>query len=270
MVSIVGMYVLSNWSDLLILLKSQLLSVHVENTSLNSLLIVVFSYISIYLLFLPLLVNKNTLKNKKLILCLFLSLPFIIYHLFTENKISFYKHLVYSIFFLVPVLVMGMRELNRRLSFFTRNMLFYLLFTVALCVSFFQIKSIETAFPNTEKPIALIKSDTDKSGPVLSENPYLLRHALYPIMDIANMHDIYTYDANKDGVPEKQELFDAVWDGYFEYIYLDGRFSPDITAFIRDNLVVNSYKIIHEEKYLTSGVMSGNQQGAITLYKRKP
>lgn len=257
-----SVYVYMNYADLQLLYQNQIVGTHTGNTDRLEVLAIILQYL---VLLLP-GVLWCLYKYKKYFYIFIMALPLLFYHCLAANSIAVYKHVVFSVFFLSPLAVIGLNELMKKNQRYT-----LLVLSVFVCcsagLSFWQVKTIEQSYPNTTLAVKAIQEKLQKTDKVMSENPYLLREALYPVLGLEQLQDTHYYDGNKDGVYERQDVIDSLWDGQFDYVYLDGRFHPEFSSFLREKVIPERYDLLYGQAYQTQSLVSRNNHGKISVYK---
>jgi hypothetical protein len=206
------------------------------------------------------------------ILSLFLvfALPLIGYHLKTRDMISLYKHVVYSALFLCPVGALLLRTLLQERRFRNLNVMIVsgvlLMMTAVEC---FHVKEMEHAYPDPRPMLEWLMPQVDAQTTILSEDPYLFRYAFFPLVSNNNMFEVTWFDNDLDGRATAQDVIDAVWDGKFDYIYLNGLIDPVVATKLRNEVLYHKYDRVLDLPFSTSRVMSKITSGSLSLYKSR-
>ena len=103
---------------------------------------------------------------------------------------------------------------------------------------------------------------------ILSEDPYLFRYLGESIIPQSQIKESGWLDNNLDGKHEHQDVIDAVWDMKFEYVFLNDQIHAELNKKLRNILGTKKYKLIVDEAYENSNVMSRQIKGRISLYQR--
>ena len=77
------------------------------------------------------------------------------------------------------------------------------------------------------------------------------------------------YDNNHDGKREAQDVIDAVWDGKFEYVYLNGLILRELGDELKRGVLKNRYDCILTIPFHNSTVMNPINTGFLSLYRRR-
>ncbi|MEM7218531.1 MAG: glycosyltransferase family 39 protein [Pseudomonadota bacterium] len=261
-------YLYVNWAELQVLYEQQLAGVHRSNTL--PLDIAWRTLLDLWPLALP---AAFAWKARHLLTPIgggwvaplaLLAIPLIAYHLASGNGIALSKHLIYAQLFIAPLAALGLWHLAHA------GWSHALLAALVLCGGFWwqqqEVTQLENAFPDHRSVIEQTLSLVDENTTVLSENPYLMRDAWYPRLGLTQLSDFSSFDNDADGVTTEQDIIDAVWEGKFDLVYLDGRFDPDLAWRLRNEVLPNSYEAIIELPYQTSDRLSWNTTGLLSLY----
>lgn len=217
--------------------------------------------------------NKSQYREKHqhsfILVLLGLAFPLCFYHLLTGNMISLYKHTVYALLFLIPIVVLGFDLLICNYKRVFRNSCWAVLFLITLFIGVYQLKQIQQAYPNTPTIVAFLKEHSSTDTRILSENPYLFREAFYPRLALAQFSETGWLDNNQDNIYEEQDAIDAVWDGKFDFIYLDGLTTPERSQYLKEKIISHRYEKVVEIPYHTSNVMTRNTNGAMEIYMKR-
>lgn len=270
-------YVAVYFSQLRILYQVQLLGTHAANTRILEILKISATYAGLLMgIWLWVFLKRHQFKSDFifppviLLVLLFFAIPLIFYHIRNGDMISLYKHITYTVLFLTPVAGILIHRLT--ISDLRSRSLFAAILIVTMTVlSFTQVKAMEKAYPNTESIIRTTESLIDNNTTILSENPYLFRHAFYSRLPLKHFFDTGGLDNDFDGVADSHGILEAVWDGKIDLIYLNGLFTPELDSILKKSGALNSkYDLILELPYQTSSVMNAyHTQGTLELYRVK-
>lgn len=271
--SIVGFYIFQNFENLKMLYIHQIAGSHAANATYLQLAWVTFQYISVFLILgiVGFFMRKRLfgqVKKWRIVALVLLAFPLVAYHFYAQDHIAFYKHMIYAQYFLAPVLALVFAAIYTRFSKTIGNTALCVCALLLIVISSVQVHLMERAYPNTNQVIQLIKQKIKPDSIIASEDPYLLRYALYPQTPMSQVFDYY-YDNNLDGKFEAREIVDGLWDGKFDYVYMDARIDPWLTKEMREAVMHRQYKKILSIPYETNMVMSGINVGVIELYERK-
>lgn len=276
-------YLFMHWGELQVLYQVQISGTHGENTTLNDIL-----YRAAYYTGLPLLLTliaiyhslrsyNYSAQTKILSLLLVFSCPLLLYHLQSKNLISLYKHLNFSLFFLVSGAAWLMTRIydHYRLNIHSQatSIRSIPVFLVALLFSYgllnvYLLKGMESGYPSMQGLLThLQKNRLPGSSKILSEDPYLFRYLAFDEMPQEQISETNWLDNNKDGVHSHQDVLDALWDRKFNTVLLTDTIHPDKNSEYRSILLQRGYITHYEESYELSSVMTTNKTGILTLYQ---
>ncbi len=134
---------------------------------------------------------------------------------------------------------------------------------------FLHVKEMERAYPDHRPVLDWLVPQVDAQTTILSEDPYLFRHALFPTVPNHKMFELTWFDNDKDGRTSAQDVIDAVWDGKFDYIYLNDVIVPSLAAKLRNEVLHHKYEKVLDLPFSTSPVMSKITTGSLSLYKSR-
>jgi hypothetical protein len=274
--AIVGGYVWVYRVELLELYRNQIMGTHSANATRWEILGIAGWYAGL----LALLALGNTVLrgNRSLqpgayaVLWIF-AVPLVVYHVRSSDMISLYKHMVYAGIFLAPIAAeFVVRLLHTQVSSRFLQLciaqisptLICIALGIALCI---QVSQIETAYPNTQAVTTFVRNNSTSETTILSEDTYLFRYAFFPRIPARNLEEITWYDNDADGKRTEQDVIDGVWDGKFEYVYLNDLISPILGAELKRGVLPNRYQKIMEIPYHNSSVMNPRTNGTLTLYR---
>jgi hypothetical protein len=145
----------------------------------------------------------------------------------------------------------------------------YLALPVLAAIAFFQTREMENSYPDTREAITFLKEKITPQTKIISEDPYLFRYHFYPALPLKNFAELGYHDNNLDGKSEEQDVIDAVWEGKFDYVFLTGQITPELTRKLREGVLPNSYVRIFSEPFKNSEVMRRNASGTMEIYGLK-
>ncbi len=272
--SIIGLYVLTWKNDLSILLSVQLSDTHTNNSHIGDILervlaqqLILYGLLAIAIALIAQMARKKYVVAIALIV---FSLPMIFYHLYSENLISLYKHLVYNSIFLIPIIAYAFALLVEHVKSFWFSGVTGV--AVIVCFAFYnntQLTGMEQGFPNSSAMLNTLPS-VKKSDSVLSENPYLFRYHLHNKLSQDNIKESNWFDNNRDGIIESTDIEQAIWDRKFEYVYLNDQVHKYKNVQYRQLLEQRGYHLLYNSAYKISDKLTNNTEGHLTLYKRSP
>ena len=278
--SVLLIYMSMHWESLQVLYQIQIVGVHgAGNSSAEFIIETLSTYLSglaiAWLIALLWSVRQQPKafwrqsRFKQLFLLLLLTLPMIAYHLNALNMIALYKHLVYACFFLVPAAAWFITSFleSQGFNLVKQGLAIAALVWVSL-VSYQQLKTIEDAYANVSPVIEYSNASLVPKDSILSEDPYLFRYLGESIIPQSQIKESGWLDNNLDGKHEHQDVIDAVWDMKFEYVFLNDQIHAELNKKLRNILGTKKYKLIVDEAYENSNVMSRQIKGRISLYQR--
>ena len=269
---LLGSYLYQHWEQLHTLYEIQISSAHGPNASRTNITARIVNQLwpITVLIFIFVICIPNSSKREITLglLCIGLSFPLIAYHYFGQNVISLQKHLVFSSIFLSGIAAWSVKRLFDTLSlskWYTPAA-----FCLTLAVAAHSIKTLsimKSTYPDITQALAFT-DDIAESGSLLSEDPYMMRYALFGDLEQSSISETTWLDNNKDGKHEKRDVKEAIWDRKFAYIFLtDQRHANDNKTYRKMLTYRNYHRVLHEPYTLT--LMSGSVfNGELSLYKR--
>lgn len=279
----IAAYVSIHWTELLILYQVQIKGTHGANTTYKDIVFRSGYYIGLPLL-LTLLAARHTIRaaghrrnTTILLLLLLFSCPLILYHLQGRNLISLYKHLNFSLMFLVCGAAWSIVQIydHYKSNKYTAAVAIRLTpaFLAALLVCYttlnsHQLKGIESGYPNVQGLLGHMEQHKlQSSSQILSEDPYFFRYLAFDELPQNQIRETSWLDNDQDGVYSHQDVIDALWDRKFNTVLLTDAIHPDKNLEYRKILSQRGYIQQYEEAYELSTVMTTNQSGKVTLYQ---
>lgn len=265
-------YAWAKRAALTVLYETQLSQTHEANATRLQIVMICARYLApLLVLFaaaavMQLVRTKARLKSLEWIVwSTLLAAPMIAYHLKAADRISMYKHLVYPVMFIAPwAAVFVVRALRAR---------FWLLAPVAIAAvcahGLFELSRMERAYPDPRPTLAALPADTLGEFTLLSEDPYFFRYSLMNKTTSDRLYESTWFDNDQDGKRTSKDVVDAVWDGKFQYVFLDGRVTPRLTGKLRERVLHRNYDRVYAQPYTVSDVMSDATQGVVELYRRR-
>ncbi|MCS6808405.1 MAG: hypothetical protein RML40_07250 [Bacteroidota bacterium] len=274
--AILGMYIALHHAELLELYKRQMLGTHKSNATTLHILSITSQYIG----YTVLVALSLVLYRRRVILSLphygtlmVLSLPLLVYHTQSGDTISLYKHVVYTCFFLAPIAGEALYHLLCVASERNTDRLRAvagITVVVGFCLLWWQLRDIHHAYPNTDAITRLVRSTMTSETTILSEDAYLFRYACFPTIPTKNLEEMTWFDNNRDGKYEAQDVIDAVWEGKFEYVYLNGLILRELGDELEHGILQRRYDLVLRVPYTNSRVMNPINTGSLRLYRRRP
>jgi hypothetical protein len=258
---------------LAVLYATQLSNTHEANATRLRIALIVARYLAPLLVLFVAAAAVQLARTKKSVRALpwfgwsaALAVPMIAYHFKAADRISMYKHLVYAVMFLAPwaaVLIVRVVR-SRRLWVLAPAAV-----SVVCAHGLFELGRMEQAFPDLRRTLAQLPADTMGSFTLLSEDPYFFRYALMAKTTNDRLYEDTWFDNDKDGKRTSKDVIDAVYDGKFQYIFLDGRVTPRLTKSLRGWALRRNYELVYQQPYVVSDVMSDVTGGVLELYRRR-
>lgn len=278
--AILGLYTWLHLDGLKILYQVQIVGTHGVNSTYQNVFKMEMAYLAFPLVmwFLAIVYRvfqerAGTLKDRLFwvfIGLLLLGLPMVAYHLQGQNMISVYKHMLYPLLFMTPVIAWLMWSSMQRFNFSLLSQIIPSLVVLGMLVLNYQhLRDMENGYPNVEEISAAVAKEIGPSTTILSEDPYLFRYTAFDHVRQAQIKELTWLDNNLDGKFEDQDIIDALWDAKFEYVFLNDIIRPDLNEKLRGYLLDRAYTKVLSVPYDTSKVMNWKTQGNLELYKRK-
>lgn len=273
-----GAYVFAHREDLLALYRLQILGDHKANSTYAQILSIIGQYCGLLFVLTVaawlLVRSKTTFLSPWLYLCLLVcALPLPLYHIYTRDLLSLNKHAVYATLFLAPIVAdMLRRGFDAPLLPRWRIHLFAIIAIAAMAaLAWYHVGQMQRAFPNTARVVNYVREHSTPQTSIMSEDPYLFRYHFYPTLPIAQLAEITWFDNNMDGKHEEQDVVDALWEGKFEYVYINEQnTSYELRRKLTEGVLPRCYEKVYEEPYNISQVMNRHDAGALQLYRRRP
>ena len=206
--------------------------------------------------------------HQLLLLGLF-ALPMAAYHLNALNMISLFKHLVYSLYFLIPasawLIGMVLKEKDFR---YLKQSLASIAVVGFSFLSYQQLLEMETAYADVSPILQQVDGELNHQSTILSEDPYLFRYLGVDTIPQIQIKESGWLDNNRDGKHEAKDVIDAIWDSKFSYVYLNDQLHPSLNVKLRKMLALKKYQPLWSENYEISDVMSRKTKGTMSLYRR--
>ena len=270
--TIIGLYVLTWKNDLSVLLAVQLSDTHTNNSHIGNIVdrvleqqLVIYGLLAIAIALISQMARK---KYSVSIVLIAFSLPMIIYHVYSENLISLYKHLAYNSIFIIPIIAYAFAlQVEHVKSFWFSSVSGIAVIVCFAIYNNMQLISMEQGFPNSSAMLNTLPS-VKKSDSVLSENPYLFRYHLHSKLSQDNIKESNWFDNNHDGIIESTDIEQAIWDKKFEYVYLNDQVHKYKNVQYRQLLEQRGYHLLYNSAYKISDKLTNNTEGHLTLYKR--
>jgi hypothetical protein len=277
---ILSTYLWFFWEDLKILYEVQILGTHAANTTYTEILYRLGTYLTMPLFLCFMAIGwvmwgkEHALGGQKTIITfmvlLVLALPLAAYHLNGRNVISLYKHTVYGLYFLAPIMAWLMWNLLVNLR--CKNRMQFLLMVVTLGITLYNIlllQEMERGYPDMRLVAKEFETiPVDENTTVASEDPYLLRYILFDKLPQSHIKELYWMDNNRDGNYTLQDTLDALWDRKFSYVVLCDLLRPKENEKVREILNLRDYEEVLTIPWEISREMGYSPSGTTRLYKR--
>ena len=185
----------------------------------------------------------------KLLLLVVFSLPLPLYHFLGGNLISLYKHLHYSLLFLLPIiawfLVVSISRFNLFRSVRAQVSLFVILIAY-LAGNYSILQKIRNGYPDSRELSQRISQILNSQPSALSEDPYIFRYLAVDQNRILqeNFKETTWLDNNADGKHTMQDVKDALWDRKYDVVLLTDQIHPALNDEYRKILELKDYELI--------------------------
>jgi hypothetical protein len=276
---ILGAYVGLHWEDLQGLYSIQILGVQGENSNYHYLVRMEALYLALPLVAWLLALGwqfwrlrGQALRDRNTLILLGLlvfSLPLAAYHLHGKNMISLYKHLVYALFFLTPAMAWLLWNTQQYFQF--KLVAQAMAAAAVLGMIWFNyglLRDMQDGYPDVRQVIETIRAQPmDATTTIASEDPYLMRYALFDKVQQNHIKELQWMDNNMDGKSEKKDVIEALWDSKFTYVFMDNLIQPKLNQDLRGVMKSRGYEKVLEIPWHTTQVMSRQDNGVLELYK---
>lgn len=281
--SILAVYAGWHWQDLQGLYAVQIKGVHGANASYLRIWHMEMLYLTLPLMawVCAMLWRVMTLRRanirlssdytvRLLWLLLVFAVPFAAYHLNGRNMISLYKHMVYALFFLSPVMAWLLWQFMQRFNFQWAAQAAAAAAVLGMVgLNYQHLRGMETAYPDVRPMVeAMSKLPLDANTTIASEDPYLWRYVLFGQLSQNHIKELGWMDNNMDGKFEQKDAIEAVWDTKFTYIFFNNLIHPGLNEQLRGLFASRGYEKVLEVPWQTTQVMSAQDHGVLELYKR--
>ncbi|MDD5392634.1 MAG: phospholipid carrier-dependent glycosyltransferase [Thiothrix sp.] len=276
---ILGIYVGLHWEDLQGLYTIQIKGVHGANSNYEYLLHMETLYLALPLtMWLAALgwqvfrLRGQALRDRTTLIMLTLlvfALPLAAYHLHGKNMISLYKHLVYALFFLSPVMAWLLWNVLERFNFKLAVQAVAAAMVLGMVwLNYALLLDMENGYPDVRPIIdAMAAQPIDANTTIASEDPYLMRYAAFGKLSQNHIKELQWMDNNMDGKSEKKDVVEALWDNKFTYVFMDNLIQPTANQDLRGVMKSRGYEKVLEIPWKTTQVMSRQDKGVLELYK---
>lgn len=276
---LLGGYAGLHWEDLQGLYAIQITGVHGANANYPYLLHMETLYLALPLaMWLAALgwqavrLRGQALRDRTtviMLVSLVFALPLAAYHLHGKNMISLYKHLVYALFFLSPVMAWLLWQVMQRFSFKLVAQAAAALAVLGMVwLNYGFLRDMQQGYPNVRPIIdALATQPIDANTTIASEDPYLMRYALFGKVPQNHIKELQWMDNNRDGKSEKKDVVEALWDRKFTYVFMNNLIQPKLNQDLRGVMKSRGYAKVLEIPWQTTQVMSRQDKGVLELYK---
>lgn len=273
--AILGTYVYIHREALALLYQNQLLGSHAANVTRGAIALATAEYAGVIaaLALLLVTVKERARLPRRIYAALTLcAMPLVAYHFYSSDIISFYKHIVFTWLFFSPIAGEALCATLERAAERDDDKVRALAgAAIVLVVGVFiwQMRAMHRAYPNTEGVIHVLQAEITPESTILSEDAYLFRYAFFPKIPTKNIEEMTWFDNNLDGKREAQDVKDAVWEGKFEYVYLNGLILRELGDELKNGIIQNRYEQIFAQPYHNSTVMNPVHTGVLSLYRRR-
>ena len=280
---ILALYATLHWEGLKELYEIQISGVHVANSTYQDVAVVISKYLSLPLFFFTIAViwlfwglPRTVGPTKAKIFWTFLSLvilalPIALYHLRAQNIISLYKHLAFSLVFLIPIIAWFLSTfLDHLKNRHAPQILGVIIITGIVVLNLSHLQAMESRYPNLSEMIKSVEHDlgSKPDQTILTEDSYLFRYLAFDKMPQNTIKNTRWVDNNLDGKHEMKDVHNAIWDSKFTYVYLNDRFHFYKNEKIREILKQRGYELIKEKPYSLPWDKDTYNQRKLSLYKR--
>lgn len=264
--------------ELLILYENQVVAVHGTNATHAGLLTLIAGFLLIPICLSAIALASASIdhaaasKRNTLIIaiCLVMAVPLIGYHVVGANKISLYKHMVYSVFFLSFPAAWALNRIIESSSENTITRHVFPIAALALTVqSTLHFQSLRTGYPDVRDMLSVARPILGESTTILSEDPYLFRYIQFGNTDQRTISETGWLDYDRDGSYGTEDVELALKAQHFELVFLNDQIDPESNQRFRDLLAQENYRVLYSEPYLLSSAMTNNRSGHISLYQRQ-
>ncbi len=276
---ILGAYVGLHWEDLKGLYAIQIIGVHGANSNYRTIFRMELLYLALpltaWLLALGWQVWRlrgQALRDRQtwiLLGVLVFALPLAAYHLRGQNMISLYKHLVYALFFLTPVMAWLLWQVLQQFQF--KLAVQAVAAAAVLGMAWLNaglLRDMQTGYPDARPLIeAMASQPLDANTTIASEDPYLMRYALFGKVPQNHIKELQWMDNNMDGKSETKDVVEALWDSKFTYVFMNNLIQPKLNQKLRGVMKSRGYEKVLEIPWQTTQVMSRQDNGVLELYK---
>lgn len=279
----IGSYTLFHWSDLKVLFDVQIMGTHGANTTYGGIAkgVAIQAGLPLAMSLLAVLCarvkySRERDVHRKLFLLLLMSTPLVMYHFQGKNLISLYKHINFSLYFLLIASAWLVVEIYNRcqgLYYRSRKRMVLAGLSISLCfywsLNYVLLKEMEKGYPDTAgltEHIADINQIPDVS--VLSEDPYLIRYHHFDNIPQQKIKETSWLDNDNDNTRSYQDVVDALWDRKFEVVLLTDAVHPKRNDLYRSILDKRGYRKTYSEFYELSSIATTNRSGQLSVYRK--
>lgn len=276
---ILAVYTGLHWQDLQGLYRVQIVGVHGANADYAHLVGVIAQYLglpllawALVMLWRVLLLRGQALRDPTTLIMLgllVLAMPLVAYHLRGQNMISLFKHLVYALFFLTPVMAWLLWNGLQRFQFaYVPQAVAAVGVLGMVWLNYGWLRAMENGYPDVRPMMAAIAAQPlDANTTIASEDPYLMRYAVFNQLPQTHLKELKWMDNNMDGKYEKKDAIEALWDRKFSYVFMSNLIHPKLNQDLRGVMKSRGYEKVLEIPWQTSQVMSQQNTGVLELYK---
>ena len=276
---ILGVYVGWHWADLQGLYAIQIKGTHGVNSNYAYILRMEVLYLALPLVLWLIALGWQAIRLRGqalrepttviLLGSLVFASPLAVYHLHGQNMISLYKHLVYALFFLSPVMAWLLWNGLQRFQFkWGAQAVSAVLVLGMVWLNYGLLRDMHQGYPDVRPVIdAMAAQPLDANTTIASEDPYLMRYAAFDKIPQNHIKELAWMDNNMDGKSEKKDVVEALWDRKFTYVFLSNLIQPKANQDLRGVMKSRGYEKVLEIPWQTSQIMSRQDKGMLELYK---
>lgn len=276
MTLVLGTYLGWHWQDLQGLYNIQIKGTHGANASYAYVLRLETLYLALPLLLWLVALGwqwrQRALRDRSTLILLGLlvfALPLAAYHLQGRNMISLYKHLVYALLFLTPVMAWLLWNGLQRFHFQWAAQAGAAVVVVGMVwLNDGFLRDMQNGYPDVRPIIDAISTHPiTEATTIASEDPYVMRYAAFGKLSQNHIKELGWMDNNMDGKFEKKDAVEALWDSKFNYVFLTNLIQPKTNNDLRGVMLSRGYEKVLEIPWQTTQVMSRQDKGVLELYR---
>lgn len=241
---------------------------YAESSTLLSIAKETAKYLYVYLITIPPAIYfalKGLKSEKKIIIFALLvgGIMPIAYHVSSVNIRSFWKHLAYSAFFWAPISAWFLNKTYKAINTaHNKNIAlnniaqFSLTASAILVFSFLWVNfsnhwEFQRSWPSTSSAIAYLEENRTPSDRIFAEGSAVYKYHLFSGFEDSGAWTS-TWWLMYDGKEGTDAMKAAIWDRHFDYVVLNGYFTPTINDEIWWDLTQN-YDVVFTDEYKVFG-----------------